>query len=52
MEQKQTEIKVKIAELQKRFAILKAQCSFGARVSRETIENYAREIEALQTQLN
>ncbi len=52
MEQNQNEARARIAELQKRYERLRAICSHGARISKETIENYANQIAQLQTQLN
>jgi len=52
MQEENEKIKARIAELKARYAKLCTICSFGARVSPQTIEAYAQEIEALQTQLN
>ena len=51
MEQEQTEIKAKIAELKARYAKLASICRYGARVSRQTQKDYALEIERLQERL-
>ena len=52
MEQRQAEIKTRIAELREKYARLQSLCRYGARVSKETTKQYAREIESLQIQLN
>lgn len=46
----QTETKQKIAELRQRYARLKAICGPQG-ISRETIADYTREIQQLQTKL-
>jgi len=51
-ETEEVEIKARIAELRTRYAKLAALCRFGVRVNRETLENYAQEIESLQNKLN
>lgn len=50
--QEQTEIKAKIEELRKRYEKLQRNCNSWARISPETTESYAKEIESLQAQLN
>ena len=53
MEQNQkAETKAKIAELQNKYERLRAICSYGARISKETMESYARQISQLTSQLN
>lgn len=49
--QEQTEIKTRIEELRQRFENLQRNCHSWARISPETIESYAKEIENLQAQL-
>jgi len=51
-EQDQSQIKARIEELRKRFENLQRTCNSWASVSPETLENYAREIERLQGELN
>jgi hypothetical protein len=46
------EIKARIQNLRERYAKLTALCRFGARINRQTAEDYAREIESLEVQLN
>ena len=50
--QEQTQIKERIEELRKRYKNLQRACNYWTRISPETIENYSRKIESLQSQLN
>jgi len=45
-------IKVRIEELRKRYENLQRICNSGARISPKTVENYARQIEKLQSYLD
>jgi len=48
-----TKINARIAELKQRYTRLAVQCrTAGIRVNSETIKEYARELEKLQTQLS
>ncbi|MEK6893231.1 MAG: hypothetical protein AABX07_03425 [Nanoarchaeota archaeon] len=53
MENQETKIKVKIAELRQKYAKLALNCrAAGIRVNSATVQEYARELQTLQAQLN
>lgn len=49
--ERQAEIKTRIAELRANYLRLTKNCSYGAKVNRDTVEEYARKLETLQAKL-